>query len=112
LFIKLKDDVRALEAFRKAAEQGFASAQCNVAWMYENGHGTLRNNRDIKEAYKWYKLAADNGEEYAKKRVAALYSYIQKQKRATMFGKITSAIEQINWRDVYANTFRLYVPGV
>lgn len=49
---------KALYWFEKAAGQGFASAQFNVALMYSNGEGT---KKDINMAIKWYKAAAAQG---------------------------------------------------
>ena len=44
-----------MQWFRKAADQGDASAQFNLGVMYANGSGTAG---DLIEAYKWLTLAA------------------------------------------------------
>ena len=44
--------------YRKAAEQGESTAQCNLGFFYENGIGVKSN---IEEATKWYRKAANNG---------------------------------------------------
>ena len=51
-----------MEWFRKAADQGDASAQFNLGVMYANGSGTAP---DPVEAHKWLSLAASaaRGEE-------------------------------------------------
>jgi len=53
-----KDTVRAVEWYRKAAEQGLAEAQACLAGMYENGEGV---EKDELEAVKWLRKAADGG---------------------------------------------------
>ena len=46
---------KAVERYRKAAEQGDASAQSSLALMYVYGHGVAK---DGAEAVKWYRKAA------------------------------------------------------
>ncbi len=53
-----QDYGKAAKWYRKAAEQGIAKAQHNLAWMYEKGQGS---HRDLVEAYKWHSLAASLG---------------------------------------------------
>jgi Sel1 repeat-containing protein len=48
--------VYALE-YRKAAEQGYASAQCNLGIMFGEGDGAPVN---CPEAYMWFRLSAAN----------------------------------------------------
>ena len=48
----------------KAADVGFLPAQYEMAKMYEAGEGVRRN---VVEAYKWYKLAAEQRYKDAKK---------------------------------------------
>ena len=48
--------------FRKAADQGDASAQFNLGVGYRTGQGVLE---DYAEAYKWFLLAAMNGHKNA-----------------------------------------------
>ena len=47
------DYAEALKLFRPAAEQGIASAQYNLGFIYENGDGVAE---DAAEAVKWYRL--------------------------------------------------------
>jgi TPR repeat protein len=43
---------------RQAADQGSASAQSSLAWMYATGRGIPRNDQ---EAFRWYRKAAEQG---------------------------------------------------
>ena len=47
---------------RAAAGQGFAAAQYNLGTLYENGDGVPQ---DKSEAAKWYRAAAEQGDEDA-----------------------------------------------
>ena len=51
-----KDRVRALEWFRKAAEQGDITSMFNLAYGYEHGDGVTR---DMNESRRWYGKAAE-----------------------------------------------------
>ena len=53
-----QNDMEAINWLRKAAEQGFAGAQCKLASCYCVGRGV---QRDCLEAYKWLQLAAAQG---------------------------------------------------
>ncbi|WP_221900359.1 tetratricopeptide repeat protein [Bathymodiolus platifrons methanotrophic gill symbiont] len=44
--------------FRKAAEQGYVSAQDNLGGMYYNGKGVIQ---DYKEVFTWIRKAAEQG---------------------------------------------------
>ena len=59
----------AFEWYKKAASQGFASGQCNLARMYENGIGIPKN---YEQAVKWYKKAAEQGFSAAQKSLERL----------------------------------------
>jgi|GEM_PF-2375890 len=59
------------------AEQGNAQAQYYVGWMYENVEGLSKSDFEAikwyqKVAIKWYQKAADQGNDDAKKRLAAI----------------------------------------
>lgn len=54
-----QSDEKAVEWYSKAAEQGNASAQCNLGYMYEEGRGVLQSNEKAKY---WYTKAANQGE--------------------------------------------------
>src|SRR6516162_7428735 len=53
-----KDDGLALQWFRRAAEQGYASAQYNVGLIYESGGTAVK---DENQAIMWFKKAAEGG---------------------------------------------------
>jgi TPR repeat protein len=55
---KAKDDAEAEKWYRKAAKQGFAEAQNNLALMYVLGRGVPQ---DDAEAVKWFRRAAKQG---------------------------------------------------
>ncbi len=48
----------AVDHYRKAAELGFADAQCNLGRHYEEGAAGFQ---DVKEAVRWYRLAVEQG---------------------------------------------------
>ena len=48
----------AVKLLRKAAEQGFAPAQCGLGMFYANGQGVDQSDY---EADKWFKKAAEQG---------------------------------------------------
>lgn len=53
-----KDEVTAVEWYRKAAEQGHILAQCSLGFMYAKGKGV---SKDGVEAANWYRRAAEQG---------------------------------------------------
>ena len=59
----------AFQYFMKSAKLGYALAQYNLAVMYENGTYVDKN---IDEAIKWYKKAAEEGDEKAQKALKEL----------------------------------------
>ena len=56
--------VEAVRWYRKAVEQGYASAQYNLGVMYYNVKGVVQ---DYAEAIKWWQKAAEQGHENAQK---------------------------------------------
>lgn len=64
-----QDYGKAVEWYRKAAEQGAASAQYNLGVCYEYGNG-VEQNYGI--AAKWYRKAAEQGHEQAKSNLKRL----------------------------------------
>ena len=66
----LQDYKEAEKWWRLAAEQGYASAQNNLGWMYSKGKGVLQ---DHKEAIKWWRLAAEQGNNKAQISLSAMY---------------------------------------
>ncbi len=53
-----KDDAEAVNWYRKAADQGLATAQFNLGLKYERGKGVAK---DHGEADKWLHKATDQG---------------------------------------------------
>ena len=54
----IQSDEKAFSLFEKSAKQGLAAGQFNLAEMYKDGRGSVRN---LSEAVRLYKLAADQG---------------------------------------------------
>ena len=63
---------KAVELYRKAAEQGYSKAQYDLAWMYSSGKGTTQ---DSKKAFNWYKKAAEQGHDSAQYELGAMYAF-------------------------------------
>nr|WP_289113933.1 tetratricopeptide repeat-containing serine protease family protein [uncultured Halomonas sp.] len=72
---KQKDYATALRHWRPLAKQGDADAQLWLGSMYEYGWGVTK---DLKEAVRWYRKAAEQGHSYAQSSVDGL----EKQLRA------------------------------
>jgi uncharacterized protein len=79
--------------FRKAAEQGDAGAQFQLAAMYCTGQGVVRN---LEEAVKWYRRAAEQGDRYAQYNLAVMLLKGQgaPQDEAAAFYWCSAAAEQ------------------
>ncbi|MDC0998333.1 tetratricopeptide repeat protein [Alphaproteobacteria bacterium] len=60
----------AVKWYRKSAEQGDASAQYALGWMYSNGKGVTQ---DYAEAVKWYRKAAQQGYARAQSNLGVMY---------------------------------------
>ena len=56
----LQDYAAAVKWYRRAAEQGHASAQFNLGVMYDGGQGVLQ---DYAAAVKWYRRAAEQAKD-------------------------------------------------
>ncbi len=65
-----RDYTKAVYWYRKAAEQGFASAQNNLAVMYEQGLGLPK---DESEAAKWFRRAAEQHDAKAQHSLGIMY---------------------------------------
>jgi len=57
--------------YRKAADAGYAPAQYNLAYLYENGLGV---ERDPSKAAAWYRKAAEHGDPEAQNNLGTLYA--------------------------------------
>ena len=71
-YYEKKDYVEAVKWYQKAAEQGHASAQYSLGYMYSNGNGVTK---DYTEAVKWYRKAADQGNTGAMNNLGNLFFY-------------------------------------
>jgi TPR repeat protein len=65
-----QDYQKAVEWYRKAAEQGFAGAQNNLANMYEQGHGVTQ---DYSKAAQWHLKAAEQENSNAQHSLGRMY---------------------------------------
>ena len=74
--------------YRKAAEQGDALGQFNVAMAYIDGLGF---NRDVTEGVKWMRLAADKMNRRRSFGPAALTRLAKKRGRAGLCGSVQVA---------------------
>lgn len=79
---------KALKWYLKAAEKGYARAQCQLGVMYENGQGVVK---DLNEAEKWYKkaLEVDLNDETARKYLANLQKKKAEIQRLTANNEVT-----------------------
>ena len=66
-----QDYSEAFKWYRLAAEQGDASAQGILGYMYANGEGVPQDNA---KAIEWYRLAADQDDAYAQGNLGYMYS--------------------------------------
>jgi uncharacterized protein len=64
-----KNNQQAARWVRMAAEEGYASAQLDLGYLYEQGKGV---SLDYTAAYMWYRAAADRGEKRAKTQLTKL----------------------------------------
>lgn len=72
------------------AKQGEVSAQTNLGWMFNNGKGVTK---DIKEAIKWYRLAADQGNPIAQNSLGSVYLDDVQDKQEAMKWYLRSAAQ-------------------
>lgn len=64
------DNDKAVEWYRRSAEQGNSSSQNNLGVCYSNGRGV---NQDKAKAAEWYRKAAEQGNAYAQCNLADFY---------------------------------------
>ena len=88
-----RDFATALSEWKPLAEQGDATPQFQLGWMYKEGHGVTQ---DYKTAIKWYKLAAEQGYAYAQTALGQMYEnghgIVQDYIRAYMWFNIASSL--------------------
>ena len=65
-----KEHAEAVNWYRRAADQGYASAQSNLGLMYAKGEGVPK---DDAEAVKWYRSAAEQGNATAQFNLSGMY---------------------------------------
>ena len=89
---KAGDYATALQEWKPLAEQGKASAQANLGFMYDAGQGVLR---DYSEAVKWFRLSAEQGDAYAQFALGTMYEFgsgvLKSNLTAHMWYNISSA---------------------
>lgn len=64
------DEVTALELIKESANGGYAEAQYQLGWRYEDGHSI---SQDYGEAVKWYRKAAEQGTQEAQEKLGEMY---------------------------------------
>ena len=88
-----RDFATALREWKPLAEQGDATPQFQLGWMYEEGHGVTQ---DYKTAIKWYKLAAEQGYAYSQTALGHMYEnghgVLQDYARAYMWFNIAASL--------------------
>ena len=88
-----RDFATALREWEPLAEQGDATPQFQLGWMYEEGHGVTQ---DYKTAIKWYKLSAEQGYAYSQTALGHMYEnghgVLQDYARAYMWFNIAASL--------------------
>ncbi len=105
---KRSDYQEAIKWYQKAADQGYAKAQYNLAFMYANGKGV---QQDDKQALYWYQKAADQGGVNAQFNLGIMYNIgkgVQQDYRQAVywFQKTADqgdAVAQLNLGIMYAD---------
>ena len=69
-----QDYTKAAELYRKSAEQGNATAQCDLGYCYEKGQGV---SQDYYKAVEWYRKSAEQGDATAQFNLGVCYEYGQ-----------------------------------
>ncbi len=103
-----KDYSEAVKWYRKAAEQGHASAQCDLGFCYKKGYGV---SQSWSEAEKWYRKAAKQGNAQAQHNLGVCYkngegvtqSYSEAVKWYRKAAEQGLAAAQCNLGDCYYN---------
>ena len=103
-----QDYATALRMWRPLADQGNASAQSNLGFMYDIGQGVPK---DDVQAVKWYRLAADQGNVIAQFNLGLMYvsgqgvpkDYVQAVKWYRLAADQGYAKAQTNLGAMYAN---------
>ena len=72
-------DAEAANWFRRAAERGVVDAQYNLGLLHEAGRGVDRN---LREAYRWFSVAANAGDAAAREKQVELEGRLQPAERS------------------------------
>jgi TPR repeat protein len=88
-----KNYTEAMKWYKKAADQGYTSAQNNLATMYADGKGVPKN---FVKAYVWYSIASANGDETSKKNLDILNSDMTPQQIAQAQKEAAELWDRIN----------------
>lgn len=67
-----KNELKAFDLYKKAAEKGDYAAQYNLAEYYRAGQGT---SRDMDKAIYWYEKSASQGTVGAMEKLSKIYRY-------------------------------------
>ena len=81
-----KDELEAIQWYKRAGEQGHLTSQFNLGVIYAKGRGV---NQDYGESFKWYKMAAQQGDMMAQSTLAMMY--------AKGIGTEKNEKEAVNW---------------
>ncbi len=87
-----QDDAQAVAWYRKAAEQGYASAQFTLGLRYAEGEGVLQ---DFRLAVAWFRKAADQGYALAQYNLGYMYGNGE--------GVPQDYVEAHKWRNIAAS---------
>ena len=85
-----QDYTKALEWFTKSAEQGNATAQVSLGYMYSHGEGV---EQDYAKALEWYLKAAEKGSKTAFNAVAWTYHLMGDYENALSWAEKAVAAE-------------------
>jgi TPR repeat protein len=86
------DNQEAARWVRMAAKQGYAPAQLDLGYLYEQGRGVAL---DYSAAYMWYKAAADRGAKAADaqlKKLSGLLTRAQVKQASEAAAKLTGTL--------------------
>ena len=99
------DEEKALECFNKASESGYSYAYNNLGLYYEN--------KDIKKAFDYYKLSADELNSWALNKVGELLRKENKLEEAYFYylKSIDTPIKERNYYGYYNLAKYYYLPG-
>ena len=108
-----EDEEEAVKWYRKAAERGYAAAQYNLGFMYDNGRGVAQ---DYTKAVEWYTKSAEQGHARAQFNLGLKYAngqgvaqdYTKAVYWYTKSAEQGNAIAQVNLGNIYKNGTPIY----